>query len=78
MLQKQAVVNGDEVYQMRKDLSPGLYSYQNSFYSDKSGEYRGLEFITTMGEQLVKNPLFAVKGDPEGFKLWLKTIRGKA
>jgi SPP1 gp7 family putative phage head morphogenesis protein len=67
-LTKSVIASGGEEYQTRKDGSPGLYYYQNRKYS--SG--RGLEFITTMGEQLVRNPLLAITGDPKGFSLWLK------
>ena len=61
---------GTEEYEIRKDGSPGLYYYQNRRY----GQTRGLEFITTMGEQLVRNPILAITGDPKGFKLWLEQL----
>jgi SPP1 gp7 family putative phage head morphogenesis protein len=58
-------------YQVRKNGKPGLYYYQNRRYDE--GE--GIEFPSTMIEQLIRNPAFVVSADPEGLLEWIRTLR---
>lgn len=60
-----------EQYQVPKNGKPGLYFYQRRQY----GALKGLEFITTMAEQLIDNPALVVEGDPEGLELWIRTLQ---
>jgi hypothetical protein len=71
MLGQQTKTIDGEVFRLRKDGTPGLYYYQQRDY----GGNEGMEFITTMGEQLIVNPVLAAFGDPKGFKLWIKCMR---
>jgi len=68
--QRIKIVDGD-VFRLRKDDTPGLYYYQQKGFGDNEG----VEFITTMGEQLIANPALAAFGDPKGLELWIKGMR---
>jgi hypothetical protein len=71
MLSGQTKTINGEVFRLRKDGSPGLYYYQQKDYGNPAAE----EFITTMGEQLIANPVLAAFGDPKGLELWIKSMR---
>jgi len=68
--QRIKIVDGD-VFHLRKDDTPGLYYYQQKGFGDSEG----VEFITTMGEQLIANPALAAFGDPKGLELWIEGMR---
>jgi len=61
--------------QTRADGSVPLYYYQNHQPLGADVPDPGREFISTVAEQLVENPILAVMGDPKGFELWLRELR---
>jgi len=71
MLSQRIKTIDGEVFRLRKDGTPGLYYYQQKGFGDSEG----VEFITTMGEQLIANPALAAFGDPKGLELWIEGMK---